>query len=169
MGAKEKHRENLLKELGNPELDFPKRKDYPSIIGVSKKTLYRHFTPAELVEIETQASATRRASCCRQRENVLTALLKRAIGYHHKDTHICVIDKKVIATEITKHYPPDKAAAQEFLDRTEGPVKAKLELSGGLDIRTEDLTEEELNAEIDKLSKQTKAPCLASGEENPAE
>ena len=42
---------------------------------------------------------------------VAKSLYRRAIGYNHPDTHVCVIDGQVIQTPIVKHYPPDTAAA----------------------------------------------------------
>lgn len=42
---------------------------------------------------------------------VAKSLYRRAIGYSHPDTHICVIDGQVVQTPIVKHYPPDTAAA----------------------------------------------------------
>jgi hypothetical protein len=42
---------------------------------------------------------------------VSESLYKRANGYSHKDTDIRVIDEKVVKTPLTKHYPPDTAAA----------------------------------------------------------
>jgi hypothetical protein len=42
---------------------------------------------------------------------VAKSLYRRAIGYSHPDTHVCVIDGQVIQTPIVKHYPPDTAAA----------------------------------------------------------
>lgn len=42
---------------------------------------------------------------------VAKALFRRAVGYSHPDTHICVIDGQVVQTPIVKHYPPDTGAA----------------------------------------------------------
>ena len=38
------------------------------------------------------------------------ALFHRARGYSHKETDIRVIDKKIVQTELTKHYPPEVKA-----------------------------------------------------------
>lgn len=43
--------------------------------------------------------------------NVASRLYERAMGYSHPDTDIRVIDGEIIQTELTKHYPPDTAAA----------------------------------------------------------
>lgn len=143
MAAKDRHRVNLLKFLGDPEEEFPKRKAYPGILSISKNTLYKHFSSEDLQEIEKEAVDIRRAASSRQRAKVLDSLYKRANGYSHPDIHIITnrvktIDKDGMITEetvplivdIIKHYPPDKGAGQEFLDRTEGKVTEKRELTG---------------------------------------
>lgn len=42
---------------------------------------------------------------------VTDSLYQRAMGYAAPDTDIRVIDNKIVKTQITKHYPPDTAAA----------------------------------------------------------
>ncbi len=42
---------------------------------------------------------------------VAEKLFKRATGYSHPDVDIKVIDDKIVITKLTKHYPPDTAAA----------------------------------------------------------
>ena len=93
--------------------------------------MYKHFSPAELSTIESEAVDIRKASCSRQRANVLEALYNRAMGCSHDETRVNVVDGKLEETVITRHYPPDRAAAQEFLDRTEGKVIEKKEITGG--------------------------------------
>lgn len=125
----EAYRINLIKHLSDPEKEFPRRKDYPDILGIVRKTLYRNFTPEELTKIEIESVDLRKSRCSRQRSNILNGLYKRAIGYACPDLHICVIKDKVVKTDIVKYYPPDKAAAQEFLDRTEGKVVEKKDIT----------------------------------------
>ncbi|AOF18139.1 terminase [Yersinia enterocolitica] len=43
--------------------------------------------------------------------NVVDSLYQRAMGFVAPDIDIRVIDDKIVKTEITKHYPPDTAAA----------------------------------------------------------
>ena len=43
--------------------------------------------------------------------DVSASLYERACGYSHPDTDIRVIRDEIVKTEITKHYPPDTAAA----------------------------------------------------------
>ena len=158
MTAKERHKIRLTEKLGDPNLDFPKRGAYPNMLGISKNTLYKHFSPLELQEIENAAVIIRRESCCRQREQVMNALYKRAIGFSHPDTHIATWNGDVIKTEITKNYPPDRGAGQEFLDRTEGKVRDRVELSGpnGGPVKSEikidaDITLSEAKSLYDKI------------------
>lgn len=42
---------------------------------------------------------------------VTDSLYQRAMGYAAPDTDIRVIDNQIVKTQITKHYPPDTAAA----------------------------------------------------------
>jgi hypothetical protein len=48
--------------------------------------------------------------------NVAKSLYERAVGYEHPEVHISTYQGKVIQTELTKHYPPDTAAAVHFLN-----------------------------------------------------
>ncbi len=48
-------------------------------------------------------------------KNVVVALLHRAMGYSHPDTHISTYEGKVIVTDIVKHYPPDVGACTLYL------------------------------------------------------
>lgn len=130
MSVKDVHKLKLLEFLGNPENDFPYRCRMGKILGVTKKTLYQHFTPTELSEIEAEAVQMRKDASSRQRMMVLESLYKRAIGFSHPETKINVIDGEIVKTMVTKVYPPDRAAAQEFLDRTEGKVIDKTEITG---------------------------------------
>lgn len=130
MKAKEKHKLNLLKVLGDPEEEFPNRAKYPGILKISKPALYQHFTPEDLIEIEKEAVEIRKARSSKQRANVLRALYSRAMGYEHPEEKAQFADGVWQTHEQTKHYPPDKASAQEFLDRTEGKVPDKHEIGG---------------------------------------
>jgi hypothetical protein len=60
-------------------------------------------------------------------------LYRRAIGYSHPETHICVVAGEVIQTPIVKHYPPDTAAAFIWLqNRRRGDWKHRREDSGDM-------------------------------------
>lgn len=43
--------------------------------------------------------------------NVVDSLYQRAMGFVAPDVDIRVINDKIVQTEVTKHYPPDTAAA----------------------------------------------------------
>jgi len=47
---------------------------------------------------------------------VADKLFKRATGYKHKDVDIKMFEGAIIQTELTKHYPPDTAAAIYWLN-----------------------------------------------------
>lgn len=42
--------------------------------------------------------------------NVASSLYHRAIGYHHDDIDIRVVDKEIVETPLVKYYPPDSTA-----------------------------------------------------------
>jgi hypothetical protein len=42
---------------------------------------------------------------------VAEKLFKRATGYSHPDVDIKVVNEEIVTTRLTKHYPPDTAAA----------------------------------------------------------
>ena len=48
------------------------------------------------------------------------SLYQRAKGYSHPDTDIRVLNGEIEQTEITKHYPPDTAAAFIWLKNRQG-------------------------------------------------
>lgn len=60
--------------------------------------------------------------------NVAAALYQRAIGYSHPDTDIRAVAGEVVQTPITKHYPPDTAAAIMWLkNRQKAKWRDKIE------------------------------------------
>lgn len=147
---KERYRLSLIAYLSDPEKPFPIRRYYGDIIGKTRKTVYDHFTPDELLEIEKEAYENRKMSCVPQRSNVLKALYDSAIGYHHAETHISVYEGEVTMTPMIKRYPPNKAAAQEFLDRVEGKVVEKSELDITLKDRVFEIKFHDFNHGDDK-------------------
>ncbi len=48
-------------------------------------------------------------------DRVETALIERATGYSHPDTHIAVSEGRVIKTDVIKHYPPDPTSMIFYL------------------------------------------------------
>lgn len=66
---------------------------------------------------------------------VAQALYSRATGYSHPDNHISNFQGEVTVTPITKHYPPDTAAAFIWLkNRSNWKDKQELEHSGKLSL-----------------------------------
>ena len=63
--------------------------------------------------------------------NVAESLYQRACGYEHPETHISNYKGVITQTEITKHYPPDTAAAFIWLKNRAGwKDKAEVEHKG---------------------------------------
>lgn len=64
---------------------------------------------------------------------VAKALYSRATGYSHPDTHISNFQGEITVTPITKHYPPDTAAAFIWLkNRSHWKDKQEVEHSGSV-------------------------------------
>jgi len=106
MKAKEKHKQNLLTYLGDPDNEFPKRVEYPGILKIHHRTLYFHFSSDELAEIENEAIEIRKKRSTRQRAVIYKALYEGA-----KDGNV--------------------QAAKEWLERVEGKVKNQTEIDFG--------------------------------------
>ena len=105
LSAKQRHRINLLKHLGDWENIFPTRTDYLNILGIKRTTLYKHFSPTELQEIENEGIELRKKNSARPRAKVFQSLLAKA-----KSGNV--------------------PAIKEFLNRTEGKVKEIREHTG---------------------------------------
>lgn len=149
--AKLAAKRKLMEHLSDPEKDFPRRIRFGEVCGwKNRNNIYRHFTPEELTEIETEALEERKKRCTRKRSNILDALYKRATGYSHEDVHISSYMGNAIVTPIVKHYPPDRQAAQEYLDRTEGKVMERHKHEFDLN----SMSDEELENRIKALTSQ---------------
>ena len=106
MASREVHKKRMLEYWGNPENDFIKRiKMHTQVLGITGRTFYTHFTPTELNEIEEQALLMRKDHSARDRALVYKKLAENAKA-------------------------GDIKSIREFLDRTEGKVKEKVELTG---------------------------------------
>jgi len=97
MIAKDRHKEILLKYLGDPENDYPPRQEYAVILGIHIQTLYKHFSPADFQDLENEAYEIRKKNSTRQRAEVLKSMYAEA-----KTGNV--------------------SAANLFLERTEGKV-----------------------------------------------
>lgn len=68
--------------------------------------------------------------------NVAVSFYERAIGYEHPDTHISNYQGEITKTPITKHYPPDTAAAKSWLSNRQPDLwrdKQEIEHTGNPD------------------------------------
>lgn len=112
MTRKDRKRNKLLEYLSNPENEFLNREQLSlTVLGYKNAcSLYRILSPVELDELEAEAVENRKARSSRQVSIVYAALYKKAKG-------------------------GDVNAAKEWLDRTIGKVKDKLDLTGDLSIR----------------------------------
>ncbi len=89
-------------------------KDIVDVLGISEATFtnWKAKYPSLLAFIKKgkdQADA-----------EVAKALFHRACGYSHPDVHISNYQGEITITEITKHYPPDTAAAFIWLKNRAG-------------------------------------------------
>lgn len=67
--------------------------------------------------------------------DVAERLYQRAMGYEHPDVHISNYQGDITITELTKHYPPDTAAAFIWLKNRAGwKDKTDHEHSGNINI-----------------------------------
>lgn len=94
-----------MEYLGDPENDYPPRQVYAEVLGISTVTLYKHFSPSDLQDIENEAYEIRKRNSTRQRSEVLTAMRREAAQ-------------------------GNVSAANLFLERTEGKVPQKQEHTG---------------------------------------
>jgi hypothetical protein len=79
MNTKERHELKLTEFLSSPDNEWLNREDLASkVCGITKQTLYNHFTPKELQEIEAKALEIRRTKYSAQLGRVDQSLLKEA-------------------------------------------------------------------------------------------
>ncbi len=126
-----RHREKLVNYLSNPENEFVPRGKFPEILGFKhRRTLYRHFTAADLTDIEHEAFENRKKQMTRSRVRVYEAMEAAAVGYEHDAVHVSQHQGDVILTDVIKKYSPNPAAATVLLDRLEGKVPIKTQVTG---------------------------------------
>lgn len=83
---------------------------------------------------------------------VAGSLFQRAIGWVCEETDIRVIDKKVVVTKYTKHYPPDTTAAMYILNnRNKELWRTHQVFEHGGQISTDQLTDAQLEAKAKRL------------------
>lgn len=98
----------MVQYISDPDNIFPTRSVLAvTVLGYKHTvTLYKLFSPDELTEIETEGLELRKKRTARQRADVYDALFKEAASGNIQ-------------------------AIKEFLDRTEGKVKDKVEVDQG--------------------------------------
>ncbi len=111
MRQKDINKDKLLTYISNPENDFPSRGEMSVVVlGYSDHaTLYRHFTPSELDEIEVEAFENRKKRSSKQQSQVYKTLHAQALS-------------------------GDVAASKEWLNRVAGKVIDKVESTQQVDI-----------------------------------
>jgi hypothetical protein len=85
---------------------------------------------------------------------VVVALRERATGYSHDDVHISNFQGEITETEITKHYPPDPTSMIFWL-KNRDPNRWRDKVDVGVTKKYEDMTDEEIDAQIKRLKEQT--------------
>lgn len=106
MTKKERHRLKIVEYIGNWDNDFPSRTKMAVVCGVKKDTLRKHFTLDEYAEIENTGLELRKRNAAKVRAQI-----------YDKMKEIAILDGNTIAMK-------------EFLDRTEGKVTDKREVTG---------------------------------------
>lgn len=81
---------------------------------------------------------------------VAASLYERATGYSHPDTHISNYQGVITKTEITKHYPPDTAAAFIWLKNRAG-WRDRKEVEMKATHTYDEMTDDEIDAELESL------------------
>lgn len=75
--AKEAHRLKLIEFMADTDNPWPTRADMPKILNITAPTLYHHFPPSEIVEIEAEGLALRRKRCAKTSAVVDAALIEK--------------------------------------------------------------------------------------------
>ena len=105
MRAKIKHKRAMIKYWSDPANEFICRfAMHKNVLKISAPTFYKYFTPEEITEIENEAANERRKKYARERSKVIDAMYKEG-----KSGNV--------------------SAAKEFLDRTEGKITDKIDVT----------------------------------------
>ena len=131
MRAKVKHKAKLIRYLADPANGFPDRQHYPEILKIRRQTIYHHFSPEELSDIECEALDLRRTKYAPRLSKVDEALLKQAEsgdptaiklcyqrfeGWNEKHKHeVTGKDGRAIENRYTL-FPPQPETVEEWLE-----------------------------------------------------
>ena len=128
---KDVFRQLIVTFIGNPENEFPTRTAMAKeICQTSIGNFYKHFTIDEMLEMENEGFELRKRSSLRHITQVYDAMEEAATGYEHGAVHISNFQGDITQTDITKRYPPNPAAASVLLDRLQGKVMNRSEVTG---------------------------------------
>lgn len=107
MSVKETHKINVIEYIGNPENKFPTRSEIALVVLEYQQveSFYKLFTTAEMSEMEEAGLALRKENSKRERAIVYDALFKEA-------------------------QKGNVQACKEYLDRVEGKVIDKKQITG---------------------------------------
>ena len=78
MSAKDRHKAKLIEFISDPENESPNRNEMAAILKLNIRTLYNHFTPDELHNIEKEGLEERRKKYAPLLSKADKALLDRA-------------------------------------------------------------------------------------------
>jgi len=124
-------REMLVKYIADPKNEFPTRTQMATeVCKTTVGNFYKHFNLEEMLEIEQEGFDLRQKARLRNLTQVYDAMEAAATGFEHDAVHISQFQGQVIETPITKKYKPDPAAASLLMDRLQGKVPSKTELTG---------------------------------------
>jgi hypothetical protein len=78
MEPAERHKLAIIEYIGDPDNPFPNRGQLSEICGITDQGLRKHFSPADLSEIERQGLDLRRTRYIKQAANIDAALMRKA-------------------------------------------------------------------------------------------
>lgn len=149
-----------MADVGRPtkyEESYPKKAYKLCLLGATDDELADFFevnvdTIHEWKKVHQDFSDSIKRGKMQADSEVSHKLFKRATGYEHPDVDIKIFEGQIIETQLTKHYPPDTAAAIFWLkNRQKGKWSDKQEVTNtNLNYNTE-VTPDQVKAISDKL------------------
>jgi len=109
-GRPPKYTDEMLDQVTNYCLLGATDKELSGFLDISEVTLnaYKKKYPEFLKSLRAGKEVAN--------SKMARSLYQRGIGYSHPDVHISNYQGEITVTDITKHYPPDTAAASKFLN-----------------------------------------------------
>jgi len=126
--AKKKAKKKVAKKNGRPtkyKVEYNEQAYKLCLLGSTDKQLADFFVISEATLNTWKHKHPKFLESLRKGKviadaNVAESLYERARGFSHPDTHISNFQGEITQTEITKHYPPDTAAAFIWLKNRAG-------------------------------------------------